>query len=259
MQSTLLTGTLPVRPFDPTRFFGTIRTDGQAVRVAAIAANPEGKTVFLSLTGFDTSVSALLATLFKREAILFVPDEDLDWTGPRRLERLGLNYKQVGAAIAGTREKHVVTFPYAAHIADGALHPPQIPAALTKQGPTTAANDSAGQHEHTPDPRFVFGNADETTPNFESFLGHLIALRVIVIRSPDLRPLMLRWVEQFWTQGLERSLITPLPALGIRAWQISGDLVQWNAIITDGIRQGRLPTTLNGNITAFPQAMERAA
>ncbi len=266
--STILTGTLPVRPFDPTRFIGTIRTDGQSVRVAAIATTDmplkDGKTshqaVFLSLVGFDTSVSALLATFFKKEALLFAPDEDISWTGPRRLERMGLNYKQIETAINGTREKHYITLPYAAHIADGALHPPQIPAALTKKGRENRDKNGADAgEERTPDPRFIFGTVDETTPNCESFLGHLIALRVIIIRSPDLRPLMTRWVNQFWLQGIDRGLIQPIPAAGITAWQISGDLVQWNTIIMDGIRQGWLPTALNGTVLPFPQAMERAA
>src|SRR5436190_24313225 len=53
--SGLLDGTLPLRPFHPDGFVGTMQADGQEVRVAALACD-ETRVVALSLVGFDTSI-----------------------------------------------------------------------------------------------------------------------------------------------------------------------------------------------------------
>ena len=47
----LLDGTLPLRPFHPDGFVGTLSADGQQVRVAALASD-ETRVVALSLVGY---------------------------------------------------------------------------------------------------------------------------------------------------------------------------------------------------------------
>ena len=75
------TGTLPIRPYHPTQFFGTIKADGQLPRVAALACHHQ-EVVAISLVGYDTSVSAALARLWQREQLAFEPDPSIDWHGP---------------------------------------------------------------------------------------------------------------------------------------------------------------------------------
>jgi hypothetical protein len=82
-----------------------------------------------------------------------------------------------------------------------------------------------------------------TPPSRNAFDGHLRAL--CVVRFYDTRSLAAQhrthiWTDQLWTHGLAHRLITELPALGIRAWQLSGDLLAWAGLISIGLRNGWL-------------------
>ena len=89
--------------------------------------------------------------------------------------------------------------------------------------------------------RFVLGNWDEATPHLRSFLGHLHAMRVIFLHRHENPALVEVWASQLWIQGLARDLITPLEALGIKAWKLTGDLDLWSRLIGEGVRSGWLP------------------
>jgi len=264
---TLLDGTLPVRPFHPDGFVGMVEADGQQVRVAALAC--EGTMlVTLSLVGFDTSVGAVLAQLWSMTDVSFVPASVWhdEWQGPERLCRGSERYKQGVAHLEGTREVHALALLRTAHLTEGLLHPPDVPTSETKtpeaQEPaemgeqaTKPARQRAGTkaspHSTAPAqqpappkwvPRYVLGNWDEIGPARHSFLGHLYALRVPVLHRhathPEWRD---QWAEALWERGLAHELITPLAALGLHAWKLSGDLLAWSALVGSGVREGWLP------------------
>ncbi len=44
-----------------------------------------------------------------------------------------------------------------------------------------------------------------------------------------------------WQRGLATDLISPLAAIGIHAWRLSGDLLAWSALVGAGVREGWLP------------------
>jgi hypothetical protein len=93
-------------------------------------------------------------------------------------------------------------------------------------------------------PRFVLGNAAAPAPSRNAFDGHLRALRVVRYydtRSSAAQHRTRIWTDQLWTHGLEHGLITELRTLGIRAWQLSGDLLAWADVISNGLRSGWLP------------------
>jgi hypothetical protein len=100
--------------------------DGQHPRVAALACH-ELDVVAISLVGYDTSVSAALAKLWQREQVAFLLAEGVEWHGPRQLQRLPIGYKQFSTHLPGTREVHTIALPLSAHIAEGILHPPDLP------------------------------------------------------------------------------------------------------------------------------------
>jgi hypothetical protein len=50
------------------------------------------------------------------------------------------------------------------------------------------------------------------------------------------------WVDYLWHVGLRDGCILPLPSAGIRAWVLNGDPNVWNALISEGVRLGLLPT-----------------
>lgn len=239
MSAPALTGTLPVRTFHPERFFGAIEHDGQPIKVAAITARSDGTTVLLSLVGFDTSVSAALAKFNLKDRLIFRPAEGVAWRGPRLIERIPVaTYKQYSSAIANTREKNILTIPFTANIAEGLLHPPDIPAE-PKPGEAKPVAPPAPLPS-----RFVLGNADEDIPNRESFLGHLRAIRVVFLRRTHgdaEAELAAAWAAALWARGLERKLLIPVHALGVTCWEMCGDLRQWTPLISAGVREGWLP------------------
>src|SRR5260221_13436601 len=76
--TTLLDGTLPLRPFHPDGFVGSLQADGQQVRVAALACDAE-RVIALSLVGFDTSIGVVLARVWSSTVVPFAPATD--WQG----------------------------------------------------------------------------------------------------------------------------------------------------------------------------------
>ena len=117
------------------------------------------------------------------------------------------------------------------------LHPPDIPKPKEEQGSSSPPIQPA-QGDRS---RFVLGNWDEATPHLRSFLGHLHAMRVIFLHRHENPALVEMWASQLWMQGLARDLITPLEALGIKAWKLTGDLTLWSHLISEGVRSGWLP------------------
>src|SRR6516225_8585181 len=125
---TLLDGTLPVRPFHPDGFIGTLQADGQQVRVAALACDDE-RVIALSLVGFDTSIGVVLARLWSSTAVPFEPATNWQeaWQGTTQLKRSSERYKQCVAHLEGTREVHALAVLRSAHLTEGILHPPDLP------------------------------------------------------------------------------------------------------------------------------------
>ena len=126
---TLLDGTLPLRPFHPDGFAGSLQADGQQVRVAALACDAE-RVIALSLVGFDTSIGVVLSRLWSSTAVPFAPAPDWqgEWQGPEQLKRSGERYKQCVAHL----ERHAgsACSGPAAHCAPHRGHPaPSRPAA----------------------------------------------------------------------------------------------------------------------------------
>src|SRR5437660_9103027 len=100
-----LNGTLPVRPFHPDGFIGSLQADGQQVRVAALACDDE-RMIALSLVGFDTSIGVVLARLWSSTAVPFEPATTLqeERSGPGKLKRSSERYNQSQAQLGGNQE-----------------------------------------------------------------------------------------------------------------------------------------------------------
>src|SRR5689334_3239612 len=180
-----LWGTWPVR-MHADRFFGTVKVDGQHPRVAGLACY-KGDVVAISLVGYDTSVSATLASLWLRESVPFLPDEDVSWQGLRSLKRRPEAYKQFSVQLLGTKEVHALAVPISAHIAEGILHPPDLPSPPKKEVPGAQGTANKPELPLPPMPtidrtRFVLGNWDEDTPAERSFLGTLYGMRVLFLQ-----------------------------------------------------------------------------
>jgi hypothetical protein len=254
--SPLLTGTWPVRTHSD-QFFGTVKADGQHPRVAALACY-KGDLVFLSLVGYDTSTSAVLANLWLRESVPFLVGDGVQWRGPRHLKRRPEGYKQFSTQLTGTKEMHYIALPLSAHIAEGILHPPDLPAPPKEGEDAKRAEQEAQQYSqynsrYTPTlpmalpevdrTRFVLGNGHEDFPHQRSFLGHLYAMRVLFLHRHEQHPEWPAiWAGELWRRGLTRKLVVPLSdALGMKAWMLAGDLVAWGNLIGDGVRDGWLP------------------
>jgi hypothetical protein len=249
----LLTGTWPVRTH-ANRFFGEVKADGQHPRVAALVCY-RGDLVFISLVGYDTSTSAVLANLWLREAVPFLVGEDVSWRGPRSLKRRPEAYKQFSTQLAGTKEMHYIALPVSVHIAEGILHPPDLPAPPKDGDPASKKGQEVQQYSrYAPQPppmalpeadrtRFVLGNWDEDYPHQRGFLGHLYAMRVLFLHKHAEHPEWPAiWAKELWERGLTRKLVQPIAeALGIKAWVLSGDLVAWGHLVGDGVRSGWLP------------------
>ena len=246
---TLLDGTLPVRPFHPDGFVGSLQADGQQVRVAALACDDE-RVIALSLVGFDTSIGVVLARLWSSTAVPFEPATPWqeEWSGPGQLKRSSERYKQCVAHLEGTREVHALALLRTAHLTEGILHPPDLP----DMGEQSSATTVEQERESAPSskqakpplwiPRYVLGNWDESGPNKQSFLGHLYALRVLFLHRHDDHPEWPDvWAMALWECGLESELITPMSAIGMRAWRLSGDLMAWSTLVGAGVREGWLP------------------
>jgi hypothetical protein len=246
--TSFLTGTWPVR-MHADRFFGTVKADGQNPRVAALACY-RGDVVAISLIGYDTSVSAVLASLWSREAVPFTPSEGVKWEGPRNLMRRGESYKQFSVSLEGTKEVHYIALPASAHIAEGILHPPDLPKPERQEKVETANAGRRASYPPLPPPsatvdrtRFVLGNWDEEYPHERSFLGTLYGMRVLFLHKDEKHPEWPHiWAKEIWQRGITRKLIQPLrEVLGMKAWVISDDLDAWGRLIGDGASAGWLP------------------
>jgi hypothetical protein len=126
--SSPLDGSLPLRPYHPDGFVGTMQADGQQVRVAALACD-ETRVVALSLVGFETSIGVMFSRLWSSTAVPFSPASHLldEWRGPEQLQRSGERYKQCVVHLEGTRELHALALVRTAHLTEGILHPPDLP------------------------------------------------------------------------------------------------------------------------------------
>ncbi|GHO88218.1 hypothetical protein [Dictyobacter formicarum] len=230
--TSMLAGTLPVRPINPTGFVGTIEQDGQVVNVAAIAFD-ESQIALMSLIGRDTSVSAVLAQIWKKKEAVFRHAETVAWPDASQVFKRGdYNYKQFATQLPHLKLTHAIAIPLTSHIGEGILQAPHM-----------------GKHPHLEEvripesgARYVLGNLQEETPHALSFLGHLRALRVVLLYRDDAHPERLQmWASALWHRGLQRSLLAPLPALGVHMWKIQPDVYQWNALVAQGVQEGWLP------------------
>jgi len=219
----ILTGATLVRPF-LSEFVGVIKADGQTSRVAAIALNTQGKAVLLNLVANDTTLSATTARLFKGEQLLFGAAEGMTWSAPNMFGRADqVSYRQIKAAVPNTREKNYLVLPHTADIGEGIVRPDAIET-IPPGGESTSGSAARPA-------RYIFANHDEPAPNARAFLGHLRALRVVFLPH---------WADQLWAEGMAAHLITPLPSLGIRAWQIASDQARWQHLVSDAVRERRM-------------------
>jgi hypothetical protein len=242
-------GTLPIRPFHPNGFIGTLQADSQQVRVAALACDDE-RVIALSLVGFDTSIGVVLARLWSSTTVPFEPVTSWQdaWQGPAQLKRSSERYKQCVAHLEGTREVHALALLRTAHLTEGILHPPDLPEMREQSTSESAQQERAVAPTPTQVkppawiPRYILGNWDEAGPYKQSFLGHLYALRVLFLHRHDEHPEWPDvWALALWEQGLQTELISPVSAIGMQAWRISGDLMAWSALVGTGVREGWLP------------------
>jgi hypothetical protein len=246
-------GTWPVR-MHADRFFGTVKADGQHPRVAGLACY-KGDIVAISLVGYDTSVSAVLASLWLRESVPFLPAEDVQWQGPQNLKRRPEAYKQWSVQLLGTKEVHALAVPTSAHIAEGILHPPDLPSPPKQETPAAQGMANKPESPLPPTPtidrtRFVLGNWDEDYPHERSFLGTLYGMRVLFLHKDDEHPAWPHiWAREIWERGSIRKLIVPLKeAVGMKAWMLSDDLVAWGKLIGDGVHTGWLPWKVSPDV-----------
>jgi hypothetical protein len=233
MSEQILHGTWPIYPFAD-HFFGTVQADGQHPRVAAVACH-NGDAVLLSLVGYDTSVSAVLAKLWLREAVPFQTAPGIRWEGPHQFHRRTEKYKQISTPLDGTKEVHYLALPSSTHIGEGILHPPDLPDPSKKR-----PDEIEVKVDRT---RFVLGNWNEDTPAERSFLGTLYGMRVLFLHKDAQHPDWPHvWANEIWERGCLHKLIQPVKhALGVRAWALSDDLVAWGRMIGEGTRDGWLP------------------
>jgi hypothetical protein len=221
--SLLLHSNAPIRPFTAS-FVGSISADGQTTRVAALALTAQGRVALLNLVANDTTVSAATARLFKGEPLAFQLAEGLRWDGASQLGRVeGVSYRQIKAAVPNTREKNVLIIPHTADIGEGLSRPDAIETPSPTRSATTPTPDRP--------PRFVFANHDAAAPSARAFLGHLRALRVVFLPH---------WADALWQDGLAADLITPLPALGVSAWQLASDQARWHELVSEAVRTRRM-------------------
>lgn len=229
--ASVLAGTLPVRPFAD-RFYGLMASDQANARVAALVCNRQHQIVLLSLVGPDGACSSVLARLFDKISLTFHPAEEVAWEGPSLLARVSGEMHRIQAPLAGTRERHMLALARAADLRHILHHPanlpPPPPPPLAEGEATPPPASTVVPPPRTPEPHFVLGNLHESAPARRAFLGHLRGLRIIHTAA---------WAEHLWERGLAADLIQPLPALGMRAWQLDDDLDRWNGLLTEGARQ----------------------
>jgi len=250
-------GSAPLVPMDRRHgFWGTLSgASGTPPRVVALAVQPNSTLIFANIVGYQTACSAHFARLWLGESLQFTPDRAGDWAGPTSLQRdTQMTYREHGGALRGVPFVNAVGMLRSCDITHGLktspVFPPQTPDLPMAAGAPADDDDAATTSlPSAPDvqggaPRFVLGNADAHAPSRNALDGHLRALRVV--RFSDTRGMVAQhrtriWTDQLWIHGLAEGLITELPALGIRAWQLSGDLLAWANLISEGLGSGWLP------------------
>ncbi|HEU4329457.1 MAG TPA: hypothetical protein VFS21_40340 [Roseiflexaceae bacterium] len=236
--------------FDPAGFVGTLRADGQTMRVSALACTDAGQLALISLIGYETSVDAAMGRLIKCERLHFSP-ADPAWNGPTELTISRASYWMWRAALTGTREHQGVLIVRYASIQHGLQHPPAPPALsaeevkrqqeLRAENPLALIDETLRQMrsgKNLPEsqpPRIVLADPVALAPTPAAFFGHLRGLRVVCLPS-------VAWVDYLWQTGCYDGLIVPLHSAGIRAWWLDGHPERWNALISEGVRLGCLPT-----------------
>jgi hypothetical protein len=251
---------VPPLPYHPDGFVGRLEADGQQVKVAALACDGE-VVVLLSLVGYDTSIGVMLGRLWGGTKVEFLPASSWadEWHGPVFLRRAAGSYRTTGGLLAAhLREVHALALLRAASIREGILNPPALPkpeeegkkgkesesrddeADSEQNVPASSSSSSSSQPSWVP--RYILANWGEASPNRRAFQGHLAALRIPILYRHDRHPdWPEQWADALWQRGLAASLITPIEALGVRAWRISGDLLAWGKLVGAGVRSGWLP------------------
>ncbi|GCE46289.1 hypothetical protein EI42_03106 [Thermosporothrix hazakensis] len=227
-----LSGKQQITPFLPDGPIGEIEADGQCVLVTALAINQANEVIFLSLVGRDTSSSAVLAQLWQGKQLPLSVRKPHLWPPSPHVQRCKeLTYTSITSTLPTSKMVHTITMPHTGHIQEGLLHPP-----TTVSPPPHHAEHRVPVSKE----RFLFANWDEEEPHSSSFFGHLHAMRIVVLYRGEAE-LREHWAAELWRRGLRRSLILPCPSLGIRAWRIEPDVLAWNALIGQGVRDGWLP------------------
>lgn len=262
-----LNGTLPVQPFDAqaVRAFGSIHgASGQPPRVVALVVEPTGGVVLLNIVGHKTACSSHGARLMVNGSLLFTPDDTTTWNGPTTFTRLeDATYGELSVSLPGVRMVNYLTLPRSAHLTHGLQTPPTFPSIKPDSSTQSSADDSSdGEGEGEADapgttgsqtslldvaaalPRYVVGNVHEATPARQTVQSAMRALRIARYcdgRTPAAQALTDLWTDVLWNNGIASGLITPLIALGIRAWRMSGNLQAWAALVQMGLADGSLP------------------
>jgi hypothetical protein len=256
METSDVFGSAPLIPIDRRRgFWGSLSgASGTPPRVVALAAQPNGTLIFANIVGYQTACSAHFARLWMGESLQFTPDRAEDWAGSTSIQRdTQMTYREHGGALRGVPLVNAIGMLRSCDITHGLktlpVFPPQTPdlplaaGALADDDDALTASGALTPTVQSGAPRFVLGNAAAHAPSRNAFDGHLRALRVV--RYYDTRSMAIQhrtriWTDHLWTHGLADGLITELPALGIRAWQLSGDLLAWADVISSGLRSGWL-------------------
>lgn len=237
-----------VRPFS-TRVVGTVRGDAQTAQVWAVAAQPNGGVVALSMTGAKMSITAITARINHKTTsakgdsppllLPFTPADGCDWPSIRQLRRIaGTTYRNIPRPLPKLTEGHMIVLADHANLDFCLQHPADAPS-IAAEKREAASKRSGTAAPPLPTPHFVFANAHEATPHPFQFLGHLRALSVSFLPEmagdiwrASLQPIPLNGKPIVGTQ--------PLPALGIRAWELNGDSAYWEALLEQGIAAGTI-------------------
>lgn len=243
-----MTGTIPVKPFSQEDgFYGSLVADGQEPRVAALACDPLGHLIMVSLVGYDVSISAVFSTLWLNKDVPFLKRPQVQWYGTRSIMRFVEPYRQIQAKITGTHEIHALAISTKAHIEEGIRHPVDLVPEPTEDERANQIlmnayiQQKASNYEKRS--RYVLGNQGEEMPHFSSFLANLYAMRVLVQHyTPDHPEYPEIWAARLWHFGIRSHLIEVIPdTLGVQAWKLYGHLERWNDLILTGLSEGWLP------------------
>jgi hypothetical protein len=201
---------------------GALEHEGHEITVWSLVCSPAGEVVCINCTGSHTSVSAALQRLLRKSGGgKFVPAEPDIWSGPKRLVRLGESYLLLRQPLPETRLKNYCLLARHAHILDGLKRPPDLPEA--RAGAVDATGEASGapsKSKSLPQPRYVKGMQVVCLPEWEHLLWKAGSRK---------------------RKGEVEALITPLPAIGLSAWKLDGDLRKWNDLVRQGRCAGWLP------------------